>query len=56
MQQHSSFFTRALISEYKQTIEIIQLDQRSANTSLIQIRKKFFKFDEHSNEISHKTA
>ncbi len=37
-------------------IEIIRLDQRSANISLIQIRKKFFKFDKHSNEISHRTA
>ncbi len=48
--------TCALISKYKQMIEIIQLDQRSANTLLIQIRKRFFKFNEHSNEISHKTA
>ena len=48
--------TRALISEYKQTIEIIRLDQRSANTLLIQICKKFFEFNEHSNEVSHRTA
>ncbi len=37
-------------------IKIIQLDQRSANISFIQIRKKFFKFDEHLNKISHKIA